>query len=424
MVAKTDGGRSCVYALAATPRGCADVNVAGWRACLDPALSLGLGDWMIVVARRSLPTLLALAGLAACKKTTPPPTPGVPEVVVQQVQVRDAPVTIEATGEVRGGEDVEIRARVAGYLKSIDYHEGSVVPSGALLFVIDPRSFRAAVSRDSAEVAQAMAVHQRAVVQVNRLRPLVAANAVAKQDLDNALAAEASSRADVASAQAQLTTARLDLSYTQVTSPITGLAGTRQVDIGSYVGAPEPTVLAVVSSLDPIRFDFTISEPDYLTFVRTAKERGVTLLQSAPPLELTLTDGTVHPYKGRMTVVGRGVTPETGTLPLQAKFPNPAGVLRPGQFGRVKLPIATIHDAIVVPQQAVQELQGTYNVYVVGSDSVAQIREIQVGIRVDSSWVVSEGLQATDRIVVEGLQKVKSGAKVRPVAPAAATAAR
>jgi membrane fusion protein (multidrug efflux system) len=386
--------------------------------------SVGLGDRMMDAAGRSLAVCLALAGLSACKKTTPTPTSGPPEVVVQQVQVRDAPVTIEATGQVRGGEDVEIRARVAGYLQSIDYHEGSVVRSGALLFVIDPRSFRAAVSRDSAGVAQAMAVHQRAVVQVNRLRPLVAANAVAKQDLDNALAAEASSRADVAAAQAQLTTARLDLSYTQVTSPITGLAGIRQVDVGTYVGSPEPTVLAVVSKLDPVRFDFTISEPDYLTFVRTARERGVTLLQSAPPLELILTDNTVHPYKGRMTVVGRGVTPETGTLPLQAQFPNPTGVLRPGQFGRVRLPIATIHDAIVVPQQAVQELQGTYNVYVVGSDSVAQIREIQVGIRVDSSWVVSEGLQSTDRIVVEGLQKVKSGAKVRPVAPAAATAAR
>src|SRR5215831_2883795 len=206
---------------------------------------LAWGNWMIVAARRSLPWLLTLAGFAACKKTTPTPSPGAPEVVVQQVQVRDAPVTIEATGEVRGGEDVEIRARVAGYLQSIDYHEGSVVPNGALLFVIDPRAFRAAVSRDSAQVAHAIAVHERAVVQVNRLRPLVAANAVAKPDLDNALAAEAASSADVASAQAELTTARLDLSYTDVRSPITGLAGTRQVDIGSYVGSPEPTVLAV-----------------------------------------------------------------------------------------------------------------------------------------------------------------------------------
>ncbi|MGH7619809.1 MAG: efflux RND transporter periplasmic adaptor subunit [Gemmatimonadaceae bacterium] len=379
-----------------------------------------LGGSMIVTARRWLPALVALAALAACKKSAPPAAPGVPEVEVQQVQVRDAPVEIEATGEVRGGEDVEVRARIAGFLQSIDYREGSVVRRGDLLFRIDPRTFEAAVVRDSAQVAQARAVHDRAVVQVNRLRPLVAANAVAKQDLDNALAAEASSRANVAAAQAELTTARLDLSYTRVTSPLTGLAGIRQVDVGTYVGAPEPTVLAVVSSLDPIRFDFTISETDYLTFARTAKARGLSLLQSAPPLTLTLTDGTVHPYKGRMTVVGRGISTETGTLPLQAMFPNPSGVLRPGQFGRVRLPIETIKNAIVIPQRAVQELQGTYNVFVVGSDSVAQIRAITVGIRIDSSWVVSDGLEPTDWIVVEGLQKVRSGGKVKPVPPAVA----
>jgi membrane fusion protein (multidrug efflux system) len=378
---------------------------------------------MIVTARRSLPVVFACAGLAACKKTTPPPAAGVPDVVLQQVEVRDAPVLIEATGEIRGSEDVEVRARVTGFLRSINYREGSIVRRGALLFVIDPRPFQAVVTRYVAEVEQAKAVHQRAVVQVNRLRPLVAANAVAKQDLDNALAAEASSRADVASAEAQLVNARLDLGYTRVTSPITGVAGIRQVDVGTYVGSPQPTVLAVVSSLNPVRFDFTISETDYLTFARTAKARGVTLLQSTPPLQLTLTDGTVHPFKGRLTVVGRAIATETGTLPLQAMFPNPSGVLRPGQFGRVLLPIATLHRVIVVPQRAVQELQGTYNVFVVGADSVARIREIQVGIRVDSSWVVSEGLKPSDVIVVEGLQKVKPNEKVRPVAPKPTTTA-
>jgi membrane fusion protein (multidrug efflux system) len=378
---------------------------------------------MNVAEARWMAVVLALGGVAACKKTAPPPAPGIPEVVVQQVQVRDVPVEVEATGEVRGGEDVEIRARVAGFLQSVNYREGTVVRRGDLLFEIDPRTFRAAVSRDSAQVAQTKAVHDRAVVQVNRLRPLVAANAVAKQDLDNALASEASSRANMASAQADLTNARLDVSYTQVTSPITGVAGVRQVDVGSYVGSPEPTVLAVVSSLDPIRFDFTISETEYLTFARTAKARGMTLVQYTPGLRLTLADGSVHPFRGRMTVVGRSVSTETGTLPLQAEFPNPGGVLRPGQFGRVTLPIATLSNAIVIPQRAVQELQGTYNVYIVGADSVAQISEIEVGTRVDSSWVVSKGLKPSDRIVVEGLQKVRSGAKVRPVVRATGTSA-
>lgn len=379
-----------------------------------------LGAFFVVAVRQPFVACLLVATLVACKKKSAPgEVATIPDVVVQQVEVRDVPVIVELTGEVRGGEDVQVRARVDGYLQSINYHEGSVVQQGEVLFTIDPKEFAATVSRDSAQVAQARAIYERAIIQVRRLRPLVAANAVAKQDLDNALAGEASSRATMAAAEAELITARLNLGYTRVRSPITGVAGIRQVDIGTYVGAPQPTVLVVVSSLNPIRFDFNISETDYLTFARTAKARGVSLLASVPPLDLILTDGSVHPYKGRLTVVGRGISTETGTLPLQATFPNPAGVLRPGQFGRVRLPIATLANAIVIPQRAVQELQGTYNVFVVGADSVAQIREITVGTRIDSSWVVTEGLKRTDWIVVEGLQKVQSGGKVRPVPPAA-----
>lgn len=360
--------------------------------------------------------MLVLVCMIACKETPAPPPQPVPDVVVQQVQVRDVPVEVEATGEVRGGEDVEIRARVAGSLLSIDYRDGSIVRKGDLMFVIDPKPFEAAVARARADVQQAKALHDRAIVQVNRLRPLVAANAVAKQDLDNALASEESSRAAMSAAEAQLTSAELDLGYTRVTSPIMGLAGNHLVDVGSYVGSPEPTVLAIVSSLNPVRFDFHIAEADYLTFARTAKAQGRTMLDMASQLQLTLADESVFPYKGRLTVVGRAVSTATGTLPLQATFPNPGGLLRPGQFGRLRLQIATLRNAIVIPQRAVQELQGTYNVYVVGTNNVAQVREVQVGTRVDSSWVVSQGLAATDRIVVDGLQKVKSGEKVHPVA--------
>jgi membrane fusion protein, multidrug efflux system len=220
----------------------------------------------------------------------------------------------------------------------------------------------------------------------------------------------------MAAAQAQLTTAELDLGYTRVTSPITGLAGNRQVDVGSYVGSPEPTVLTVVSALDPVRFDFTISEAEYLAYARATKAQAGERSGSGPELELVLADGSVHSQKGRVTVVGRGVDAQTGTLPLQATFANPGGLLRPGQFGRVRLPVTTRKDAIVIPQRAVQELQGTYNVFVVGADSVAQIRAIKPGNRVGSDWVVSEGLEPADRIVVEGLQKVRDGVKVRPTA--------
>jgi membrane fusion protein (multidrug efflux system) len=334
--------------------------------------------------------------------------------------VRDTPVQAEFTGQIRGGEDVEVRARVAGFLQSMHYREGSPVRKGALLFTIDSKPFQATVARARADLAEAKARHNRTVIQVNRLKPLAAQNAVSQQDLDNAIATEEASRAAVTAAEAQLTTAEIDLGYTRVTSPISGTAGNRLVDVGSFVGSPQPTVLTVVSSLDPVRFDFTISESEYLALARTAAAEGRSSAREEARLELVLADGSVHPRKGRVTVVGRGVSAETGTLPLQATFPNPGGLLRPGQFGRVRLPISTQKNAIVIPQRAVQELQGTYNVFVVGADSVAQIREIKLANRTGSEWVVSEGLEPADRIVVEGLQKVRPGTKVRPTAPNAA----
>ena len=360
--------------------------------------------------------LLVWSGLAGCKEAPPPPPPP-PEVVVQPVEVRDTPVQSEFTGEVRGGEDVEVRARVAGFLESMHYREGTPVKKGQLLFLIDQKPFQAAAARARADLAEAKARHDRTVIQVNRLRPLAEKNAVSKQDLDNAVATEEATRASMSAAEAQLTTAQLDLGYTRVTSPITGMAGNRLVDVGSFVGSPQPTVLTVVSSLDPIRFDFTISEVDYLSIARAAAAEGRTQARTDANLELVLADGSVHSQKGRITVIGRGVSTETGTLPLQATFANPGGLLRPGQFGRVRLPITTRKNAIVIPQRAVQELQGGYNVYVIGPDSVAQLRPVKLANRIGSDWVVSEGLEPADRIVVEGLQKIRAGAKVRPTAP-------
>ena len=367
---------------------------------------------------RFVPALLLCAALAACK-TAPPPPIVPPAVVVQPVEVRDTPVQAEFTGQVRGGEDVEVRARVAGFLQSMHYREGSPVRKGDLLFTIDSKPFQATVARARADLAEAKAGHNRSVIQVNRLKPLAAQNAVSQQDLDNALAGEEASRAAVNAAEAQVTTAEIDLGYTRVTSPISGTAGNRLVDVGSFVGSPQPTVLTVVSSLDTVRFDFTISESEYLALARAAAAEGRAGPKDEAQLELVLADGSVHPRKGRVTVVGRGVSAETGTLPLQASFPNPGGLLRPGQFGRIRLPISTRKNAIVIPQRAVQELQGTYNVFVVGADSVAQIREVKLANRTESDWVVSKGLEPADRIVVEGIQKVRPGTKVRPMTQSA-----
>lgn len=364
--------------------------------------------------------VLALGAMAmACGKEAPPPPPPLPVQVIG-VSARDVPVVVEFTGEVRGAEDVQVMARVAGFLQEQAYREGDLVKKGDLLFVIDPKPFESAVAQARAAVAEAQAMLGRATIQVNRLRPLAAQNAVSQQDLDNAVASEAASRAALDGAQAQLEKAQLDLGYTRVTSPMNGLAGLRQIDLGTYVGAPQPTVLTVVSRINPVRFDFGIAESEYLALVAgnpTAEERA----QRRGNLELVLADGTVFPERGRVTVVGRGVDPTTGTLPIQAEFPNPKGVLRPGQFARIRVPLRIERSAVVVPQRAIQEIQGTYNVAVVNADSTIEIRPVKVTHRVGDEWVIGSGLTAGERIVVEGLQKVRQGAKVRPVAAGAAT---
>jgi membrane fusion protein (multidrug efflux system) len=362
--------------------------------------------------------VLALGALAvACGKEPPPPPPPV-SVQITAVTSRDVPVMAEFTGEIRGAEDVQVMARVAGFLQEQAYREGNLVKKGDLLFVIDPKPYEAAVAKAQADLAQAEAMQSRATVQVNRLRPLAAQNAVSRQDLDNAEASEAAAIASTAGARAMLDKAQLDLGYTRVISPMDGLAGLRQIDLGTYVGAPQPTVLTVVSRINPIRFDFGIAESEYLALVRgsTEEERRA---RREGGVELVLADGTVHPEKGRLTVLGRGVDPTTGTLPIQAEFPNPQWVLRPGQFARIRVPLRIEKSAVVVPQRAIQELQGTYNVAVVNADNTIEIRPVKVTHRVGDEWVVGSGLTVGERIVVEGLQKVRQGVKVQPTEAAA-----
>ena len=362
------------------------------------------------------PCLLAIA----CAGEIPAPPPP-PEVVVAPVTSRDVPVIAEFTGEIRGAEDVQVMARVSGFLQEQAFREGELVRKGDLLFLIDPAPLQAARAKARADVAESDARLTRATVQVNRLRPLAAQNAVSQQDLDNAEASMAAAEAALEGARAVLDKAELDLSYTRVTSPIDGVAGLREVDLGTYVGSPQPTVLTVVSRIDPVRFNFGIAESEYLALVRDTPvaERGTRRSQEI--LELVLADGTIHPYKGRVSVIGRGVDPATGTLPIQAVFPNPEKILRPGQFARIRVPFRVDKNAAVVPQRAVIELQGTYNLAVIGADSTVEIRQVQVGTRAGNEWVVTSGVVPGEQIVVEGVQKARQGSKVRPVA---ATAAR
>ena len=346
--------------------------------------------------------------------------PSTVDVVVAPVQVRDVPIVQEWAAQTFGANDIEIRARVKGFLTAKPYKEGSVVRRGDLLFQIDPQEYQTAVAQARANLSEAQAALSKANADVARLTPLVERNAVSRQDLDHAVAAQQGAEGQVAAARAAMNTAQLNLGYTKVTSPITGLAGVAQADVGSLVGSPGPTLLTTVSQVDTIKVKFRISEQEYLTLRRAMGDSVSTAVRRPARLELVLADGSVYDHKGQVVTVDRNIDPATGTLGIEALFPNPASFLRPGQFGRVRAPVTTRTNAVLVPQRAVREMQGTFSVGVLKPDSTVEIRPVKAGARVGSDWVMDSGLVAGAVIVVEGMQKVRPGVKVRATQAAVA----
>jgi membrane fusion protein (multidrug efflux system) len=357
---------------------------------------------------------LGVLGLLGCSKAGPQ-GPAAPEVYVADVVQRDVPVYLELVGQTKGSQDVEIRARVEGYLESVNFTEGTYVSKGTLLYQIDPKPFEATLAAAKANLATAQARLDKTNNDVARYRPLVAQQAVSRQELDNALSAQEAARSQLDAAKAAVDQATLDLGYTRITSPLDGLVGTTQVKAGNLVGRGESTLLTTVSQMDPILFRAGISEADYLRIARRVQEKvneKVDLATAA--IELLLADGTVYPHKGRIDSVERAVDPTTGTLAVQFGFPNPERLLRPGQYGRARFVLETKIGALLVPQRAVQELQNLYSVAVVSPDNKVAFRNVKVGPRVDSLWVIDEGLMPGEKVVVEGLQKVREGASVSP----------
>ena len=367
-------------------------------------------------SRARLVIALVGAGLlaGACGEKPAPPPPPPPEVLVTSVVRRDVPVPMELVGQTRGFQDVEIRARVEGFLDSLSFAEGALVRRGQVLYRIDRKPLEASLANVRAELGTAQARYEKTQNDVRRLRPLAAKQAVSAQELDNAVAAEEAARSQVEARKADMERVSLDLGYTNVTSPIDGLVGTTLVKAGSLVGRGESTLLTTVSQIDPILFRAGISEAEYLRIARRADELRKTRNVEKIPIDLVLADGTVHPHKGYLDAVERAIDPTTGTLSLQFRFPNPGGLIRPGQYGRAQFVMESKQGALLVPQQAVQQLQNLYNVGVVGSDNKVAFKTVTVGPRLGKLWVVESGLTGNEKVIVAGLQRLREGVVVTP----------
>ncbi len=366
-----------------------------------------------------LVSALVLA-VSACSKEKGPTAMPPLEVPVVTVTARDTPLDFELVAQLRGFEDVEIRARVEGYLESIAYKEGSTVKKGARLFTIDNQQYIAALAQAQATLASAQNQFDKADLDVKRFTPLAAERAVSQAELDNAVSARKSGAAQIEAGKANLEKARLNLSYTKISSPIEGLAGKAEHKVGDLVGKGDPTLLTTVSSVDPIRVSVAIPEADYLRFTRSV-ETGQAKASQAKPI-LILSDGTQHPYPGRLLFVDRAVDPTTGTLRVDLAFPNPQKTLRPGLYGKVKAESEVVKNALLVPQRAVLELQGTYTVVTVTPENKVETRKVKPGQKVGSNWIIEDGLKNGDVIVAEGIQRLRDGMTVVPK-PAAATPA-
>lgn len=345
-------------------------------------------------------------------RAAPPGAP--PDVKVTAVVQRDVPIVSEWVATLDGYVNAQIQPQVTGYIVKQTYKEGSTVRNGDVLFEIDPRPFQALLDQAKAQLAQAEAQMGKTQLDVDRDTPLAKERAIAQSQLDNDIQANLAAKAAVQSSEAQVEQAQLNLGFTHVTSLFDGIAGIAQVQLGNLVNPS--TVLTSVSQVNPIKAYFPISEQEYLRLAEpiNAPLDHVDAPKDAPPLELILADGTVYPSKGRVLYTDRQVDITTGTIRVVSAFPNPKNFLRPGQFGRVRASTYTRTGALLVPQRAVVELQGSYQLAVVGSDNKVNVRIVKVGERVGTEWIIDSGVKVGEMVVVEGVQKVRDGVSVNP----------
>ena len=331
---------------------------------------------------------------------------------ITTVTEADVPVYHEWIGVLDGLVNAQIRAQVSGYLLTQNYREGNPIKKGDLLFEIDPRPFQAVLDQAQGVLAQAEARLGKTKLDVKRYGPLVKDKAISQEEYDDAVQADLEAQAAVVAAKAQVEQAQLNLGFTKITSPIDGIASIARAQSGDLVG-PATGELTTVSTIDPIKAYYNVTEQAYIDFTKqfpTEDVRGERLRQLE--IRLILTDGTVYPLKGKIFAADRSIGATTGALRLEAIFPNPDNSLRPGEFARVRVKLDVNHDSILVPQRAVSELQGSYQVAVVGPGNKIHLQPVQVGNRTGDLWVIKEGLHPEDRVVVEGLQKIREGVTV------------
>jgi membrane fusion protein (multidrug efflux system) len=352
--------------------------------------------------------MLWVAGCKPKPHVTPPP----PIVEVTPVTQADVPIYHEWIGVLDGLVNAQIRAQVTGYLISQDYREGDPIKKGDLLFQIDPRPFQAALDQAKGLLAQAEARSGKTALDVKRYAPLVKDRAISQEEYDDAVQADLEAKAAVVSAKAHVEQAQLNFEFTRITSPIDGIASIPKAQIGDLVG-PVSGELATVSTINPIKAYYRVTEQAYINFTKlfsTETDRIERLKQLE--IELLLTDGTVYPLKGKIYAAGRQIGPTTGALRVEALFPNPGNALRPGEFARVRVKFDLKRDSLLVPQRAVSELQGSYQVAVVDADNKVHIQPVKVGDRSGNLWIIEDGLHPGQRVVVEGTQKVREGVTV------------
>jgi membrane fusion protein (multidrug efflux system) len=339
----------------------------------------------------------------------------IPEISVVEVTAENVPIYQDYVGQIFGIKDIPIRARVDGFLDGIHFEEGSRIQKGKLIYTIDPQPFVANRASKQSLVSEAQTNLAYANSEYGRIKPLADANAVSQSDLDGATAEKEAAEAGLEAAKANLEIADIDLSYTRIHSPIKGVIGKTNAREGEYVGkSPNPVILTTVSQIEVVRVQFFLTEAEYLFLAKEVTLKKGKENERKAEFSLVLSDGSTHDHKGELDFVDRGVDSETGTILVQTSFPNPDLILRPGQFGRLRITIEEEKGVVIVPQRCVSELQGQYSVFVVDAENKIESRQIKIGPKYNDYYIVREGLDEKDKVVLEGLQKVRGGMEVIP----------